>query len=97
MLSLQILPTSTWVLFTAGALQLHEGQLWAIPWGKVCQLKQLPIDMCRVGQDCALSFPPLCSCLATSLTGISPPIPILLIHMGRRGTKQSQAQPPLRL
>lgn len=49
MLSLQILPTSTWVLFTAGTLQLHEGQLWAIPWGKVCQLKQLPIDMVSGG------------------------------------------------
>lgn len=49
MLSSQILPTSTWVLFTAGILQLHEGQLWTIPWGKVCQLKQLLTDMVSGG------------------------------------------------
>lgn len=66
-------------------MQLHEGQLWTIPWGTVCQQKQLLTDVVAGG-----SFPPLCSRLATNLTGISPSI--LLIHPRRRGTKQAQAQ-----
>lgn len=60
MLSSQILSTSTWGLFTAGILQLHEGQLWTIPWGKVCQLTQLLTNVMSGGSG-----------LGSVLTGIS--------------------------
>lgn len=33
------------MLFTAGILQLREGQLRTTPWGTICQLKQLLTDV----------------------------------------------------